>query len=201
MLHLIAERHGPQLASEIADQILHYPIRLGESPQRHTMGAATDELHPDVKAAIAADRGAHRRTVAGATDRGPAGHLAAPDRAAIPAPPRVLGRPVQSASQAAVRPGAADQHADVHSRGVGRLRLQLPVLLLAGVLQVLRAPAERVSPGVARDRSGPILAGDPILVRGACPARSSAQAPRHPAPDPRSWTASSGPEGGGSRRR
>ena len=53
MLHLIAERHGPQLASEIADQILHYPIRLGESPQRHTMGAATDELHPDVKAAIA----------------------------------------------------------------------------------------------------------------------------------------------------
>ena len=53
MLHLISERHGPQIASEIADQVLHYPIRIGESPQRHTMGAATDELHPDVKAAIA----------------------------------------------------------------------------------------------------------------------------------------------------
>ena len=53
MLHFISERHGPQLASEIADQILHYPIRLADSPQRHTMGAATDALHPDVKAAIA----------------------------------------------------------------------------------------------------------------------------------------------------
>ena len=53
MLHLISERHGPRLASEIADQMLHYPIRVGESPQRHTMGAATDALHPDVKAAIA----------------------------------------------------------------------------------------------------------------------------------------------------
>ena len=53
MLHLISERHGPQLASEIADQILHHPVRLADSPQRHTMGAATDALHPDVKAAIA----------------------------------------------------------------------------------------------------------------------------------------------------
>lgn len=53
VLHLIAERFGPQLASEIADQVLHHPVRNGEAPQRHTMGAATDELHPDVKAAIA----------------------------------------------------------------------------------------------------------------------------------------------------
>ena len=53
MLHIISERHGHRLASEIADQILHYPIRLGESPQRHTMGAATDQLHHDVRAAIA----------------------------------------------------------------------------------------------------------------------------------------------------
>ena len=53
MLHLISERHGAQLASEIADQILHHPVRLADSPQRHTMGAATDALHPDVKAAIA----------------------------------------------------------------------------------------------------------------------------------------------------
>ena len=53
MLHLISERHGAQLASEIADQILHHPVRLADAPQRHTMGAATDALHPDVKAAIA----------------------------------------------------------------------------------------------------------------------------------------------------
>lgn len=52
MLHLVAERHGHQLVSEIADQVLH-PARAGESPQRRTMGAATDALHPNVKAAIA----------------------------------------------------------------------------------------------------------------------------------------------------
>ena len=52
MLQLIAELHGEQLAAEVADQVLHHPVRAGESPQRHTMGAATEELHPDVKAAI-----------------------------------------------------------------------------------------------------------------------------------------------------
>ena len=53
MLHLIASRHGEQLAAEVADQVLHHPVRDGDSPQRHTMGAATDALHPDVRAAIA----------------------------------------------------------------------------------------------------------------------------------------------------
>ena len=53
MLHLIAERYGHQLVSEIADQVLHHPVKAGELPQRRTMGAATDELHPNVKAAIA----------------------------------------------------------------------------------------------------------------------------------------------------
>ena len=33
--------------------MLHTPSRAGELPQRRTMGAATDELHPNVKAAIA----------------------------------------------------------------------------------------------------------------------------------------------------
>lgn len=52
MLHLISASHGEQLAAEVADQILHYPIRSDTAPQRHTLGGATDEMHPDVKAAI-----------------------------------------------------------------------------------------------------------------------------------------------------
>lgn len=52
MLHLMQRRYGEQLASEVADQVLHYPVRAADSPQRHTMGATTDELHPAVKAAI-----------------------------------------------------------------------------------------------------------------------------------------------------
>lgn len=51
-LYLIARHHGDQLASEVADQVLHHPVRAGEAPQRHTMGASTKEIHPDVKAAI-----------------------------------------------------------------------------------------------------------------------------------------------------
>ncbi len=52
MLRLISDTHGEQLAAEVADQILHYPIRSEAAPQRHTLGGATDEVHPDVKAAI-----------------------------------------------------------------------------------------------------------------------------------------------------
>lgn len=53
MLALIARRHGDQLAAEVADQMLHYPIREADSAQRHTLGGATKSIHPQVKAAIA----------------------------------------------------------------------------------------------------------------------------------------------------
>ncbi len=52
MIYLIARRHGDQLALEIADQILHYPIRPAETAQRHTLGGVSETLHPVVKAAI-----------------------------------------------------------------------------------------------------------------------------------------------------
>ncbi len=52
MLHLIAQRHGDQLALEVADQILHYPIRHAETAQRHTLGGVSETMHPVVKAAI-----------------------------------------------------------------------------------------------------------------------------------------------------
>lgn len=52
MLHLIAEKHGRQLASEIADQMLHHPIRDATLPQRHTLGGLTSQTHPQVRAAI-----------------------------------------------------------------------------------------------------------------------------------------------------
>ncbi len=53
MLRLISDAHGEQLAGEVADQILHYPIRSAGAAQRHTLGGATDDVHPDVKSAIA----------------------------------------------------------------------------------------------------------------------------------------------------
>ena len=52
MLHLIAQSHGDQLASEVADQILHYPVRPAETAQRHTLGGVSETMHPVVKAAI-----------------------------------------------------------------------------------------------------------------------------------------------------
>ena len=53
MLTLIARRHGDQLASEVADQVMHYPIREAGAAQRQTLGGATKNIHPQVKAAIA----------------------------------------------------------------------------------------------------------------------------------------------------
>jgi AraC family carnitine catabolism transcriptional activator len=52
MLHLIAQEHGDQLASEVADQILHYPVRRAETAQRHSLGGVSETMHPVVKAAI-----------------------------------------------------------------------------------------------------------------------------------------------------
>ena len=52
MLHLITARHSDQLAAEISDQIIHYPIRPGKSVQRHTHGSATDSIHPYIDSAI-----------------------------------------------------------------------------------------------------------------------------------------------------
>lgn len=51
-LHLIAERHGDQLAFEVAEQILHHPLRGACAPQRHTLGATTDKIPADLREAV-----------------------------------------------------------------------------------------------------------------------------------------------------
>ncbi len=51
-LHLIAENHGDQFAFEVAEQIIHHPVRGGDTPQRHTLGAATDKIPADLRAAL-----------------------------------------------------------------------------------------------------------------------------------------------------
>jgi AraC family carnitine catabolism transcriptional activator len=51
-LHLIAERHGDQLAFEVAEQIMHHPVRAAEQPQRHTLGATTDNIPADLRVAV-----------------------------------------------------------------------------------------------------------------------------------------------------
>lgn len=52
MLYLIAEEHGEHLASEVADQIMHHPIRKADAVQRNTLGSAMANIHPHVEAAI-----------------------------------------------------------------------------------------------------------------------------------------------------
>ena len=52
MLHLISEKHGRQLCSEIMDQMLHYPIRSAGLSQRHTHGSSMTTAHPYVDKAI-----------------------------------------------------------------------------------------------------------------------------------------------------
>ncbi len=53
MLRLIADRHGEGLAGEVADQILHQPIRPATAPQRRTPGQGTDNFSPILRRAIA----------------------------------------------------------------------------------------------------------------------------------------------------
>lgn len=53
MLRLIGDAHGEGLAGEVADQILHDPIRPATAPQRRTLGQGMDHLVPVVRQAIA----------------------------------------------------------------------------------------------------------------------------------------------------
>ena len=53
MLRQIAREHGEALAGEVADQMLHQPVRPPEAPQRRTLGQGTDEFSPTLRKAIA----------------------------------------------------------------------------------------------------------------------------------------------------
>jgi transcriptional regulator GlxA family with amidase domain len=52
MLRLIADQHGAGLAGEVADQILHQPLRPPEAPQRRTLGQGTDQFAPVLRQAM-----------------------------------------------------------------------------------------------------------------------------------------------------
>jgi transcriptional regulator GlxA family with amidase domain len=52
MLRLIADRHGDGMAGEVADQILHQPIRPPTAPQRRAPGQGTDPFAPSLRQAM-----------------------------------------------------------------------------------------------------------------------------------------------------
>ena len=52
MLRLIQGSHGAGFSGEIADQMMHHPIRAGTTAQRHTMGQGTDVMVPSVRQAV-----------------------------------------------------------------------------------------------------------------------------------------------------
>jgi len=52
MLRLIEGTHGSGFSGEIADQMLHHPIRNATSPQRSTMGRSTETMLPLVREAM-----------------------------------------------------------------------------------------------------------------------------------------------------
>ena len=52
MLRLIEETNGSSFSGEIADQMLHHPIRSATSPQRSTMGRSTETMRPLLREAM-----------------------------------------------------------------------------------------------------------------------------------------------------
>jgi AraC family carnitine catabolism transcriptional activator len=53
ILRMIADTHGPGLAGEVADQMLHHPIRPPEAPQRRTASDGPDPFSPTLREAMA----------------------------------------------------------------------------------------------------------------------------------------------------
>lgn len=52
MLDDIKRRHDVRLSHEVADHILHFPVRQGNSDQRHSAGGQQDIVHPLLRKAI-----------------------------------------------------------------------------------------------------------------------------------------------------
>ena len=52
MLRIIEELNGSSFSGEIADQMLHHPIRSAASPQRSTMGRSTETMRPLLREAM-----------------------------------------------------------------------------------------------------------------------------------------------------
>ena len=52
MLHLIGETQGERLVGEIADQMMHHPVRPATAPQRVTLGRGVEMPSPSVRAAV-----------------------------------------------------------------------------------------------------------------------------------------------------
>jgi AraC family carnitine catabolism transcriptional activator len=57
MLDKVRREHGDQLALEVADQVMHHPIREGDAPQRHALGGRRQIAHPVLRKAIEAMEG------------------------------------------------------------------------------------------------------------------------------------------------
>ena len=68
MLRLIEEINGSSFSGEIADQMLHHPIRSATSPQRSTMGRSTETMLPTTPRGNDINRKQYRRTADRTTD-------------------------------------------------------------------------------------------------------------------------------------
>ena len=52
MLRFVAEHRGQRLAAEVADQMLHHPVRPSDGPQRQAFGRSSDALSAEIRTAI-----------------------------------------------------------------------------------------------------------------------------------------------------
>jgi len=57
MLDRVRREHGDQLALEVADQVMHHPIREADAPQRHALGGRRQIAHPVLRRVIEAMEG------------------------------------------------------------------------------------------------------------------------------------------------
>jgi len=53
MLQDVREHHGDRLALEVADQVMHHPVREATAPQRTALGGRSEVAHPVLRRAVA----------------------------------------------------------------------------------------------------------------------------------------------------
>ena len=113
MLSLIMRDHGPGIAAQVTDQLIHHRIREAGEHQRMDLRARLDVAHPKVLAAVALMERSIEKPLSCAALAAAAGLLDAPARAAVPQVSRPFADEAlrRGPARAGPRPPAPDQPA------------------------------------------------------------------------------------------
>ena len=158
MLRFVAEHRGQRLASEVADQMLHHPVRPADAPQRQAFGPSSDTLSVEVRTAIRLIEGHIAEPLPVPEIATPGRRLATPAGTVLQGLHGLHRRAVRAVAAPPACTRSAYRDATEHSGDRRCLRIQHAVPFRAFVQKMFWQTPKRVPRGLARTGRRPELA-------------------------------------------